>query len=126
MNDPKGARESWGEGAWHAFGPTAKRIRLRQTLRARLARQSDWGFARKLAVAATLGSVFRKPVRYKATGHWRGPNLPELVFNPESWRTDENDKAEARLRTALLELCKKAADGTTAREADAQVGGRGT
>ena len=52
--------------------------------------------------------------RYKAMPDLLTRAKPtELLFNPESW-PDENDKAETRLRAALLELAP--ADGLVARE----------
>jgi hypothetical protein len=53
------------------------------------------------------------PVLYKALPDLLTRAKPtELLFNPETW-PDENDKAEARLRVALLELGPM--DGSAAR-----------
>jgi hypothetical protein len=115
MNDPKGAREGWGEGKWHAFRSRCKK---------------DYGFdpdadgavgaaeklgLRKEAAWQQLWVRFAEaPVLYKALPDLLTRAKPtELLFNPESW-PDENDKAEARLRAALLELAP--GDGPVARE----------
>lgn len=115
MNDPKGAREGWGERKWHAFRSRCKK---------------DYGFdpdadgavgaaeklgLRKEAAWQQLWDRFAEaPVLYKALPDLLTRAKPtELLFNPESW-PDENDKAEARLRAALLELAP--ADGPVARE----------
>jgi hypothetical protein len=115
MNDPKGTRESWAEGKWHAFRSRCKK---------------DYGFDPDAdgAVGAAEKFGLRKevhwqqlwerfgeaPVLYKALPDLLTRAKPtELLFNPETW-PDENDKAEARLRAALLELGP--ADGPVARE----------
>ena len=120
MNDAKGARDGWGEGKWHAFRSRCK---------------NDYGFdpdadgavgaaeklgLRKETAWQQLWERFAEaPVLYKALPDLLTRAKPtELLFNPESW-PDENDKAEARLRTALLDLAT--ADGTTAREAVAKL-----
>ncbi len=114
MNDPKDARESWGEGKWHAFRSRCKK---------------DYGFdpdedgavgaaeklgLRKETAWQQLWDRFEEaPVLYKALPDLLTRAKPsELLFNPESW-PDENDKAEARLRAALLELGPM--DGSAAR-----------
>jgi hypothetical protein len=115
MNDPKGTRESWAEGKWHAFRSRCKK---------------DYGFDPDAdgAVGAAEKFGLRKEVHWQqlwerfseATVLYKAlPDLltrakpTELLFNPETW-PDENDKAEARLRAALLELAN--ADGPVARE----------
>jgi len=115
MNDPKASREGWGEGKWHAFRSRCKK---------------DYGFDPDAdgAVGAAEKLGLRKevhwqqlwerfseaPVLYKALPDLLTRAKPtELLFNPETW-PDENDKAEARLRSALLELAN--ADGPVARE----------
>ena len=120
MNDAKGARDGWGEGKWHAFRSRCK---------------NDYGFdpdadgavgaaeklgLRKETAWQQLWERFAEaPALYKALPDLLTRAKPtELLFNPESW-PDENDKAEARLRTALLDLAT--ADGTTAREAVAKL-----
>lgn len=116
MNDPKGAREGWGEGKWHAF-----RSRCRKEYGFDPDAEGAVGAAERLGLRKEapwqqLWDRFSEaPALYKALPDLLTRAKPsELVFNPESW-PDENDKAEARLRTALLELAT--ADGTTAREA---------
>jgi hypothetical protein len=115
MNDPKGTHAAWGEGKWHAFRSRCKK---------------DYGFDpdEEGAVGAAERLGLRKekpwqqlwdrfaeaPVLYKALPDLLTRAKPrELLFNPESW-PDENDRAEARLRAALLEVAPM--DGSAARE----------
>jgi hypothetical protein len=115
MNDPNAARAGWGEGKWHAFRSRCKK---------------DYGFdpdadgalgaaerlgLRKEAPWQKLWERFAEaPVLYRALPDLLTRAKPtELLFNPESW-PDENDKAEARLRAALLDLAP--ADWVTARD----------
>ena len=115
MNDPKGAREGWADGKWHAFRSRCK---------------TDYGFdpdadgavgaAEKLGLRKELSwqklwdRFAEAPGLYKAMPDLLTRAKPtELLFNPESW-PDENDKAEARLRSALLELVP--GDGPVTRE----------
>jgi len=114
MNDPKEARAAWADGKWHAFRSRCKK---------------DYGFDPDadgaLGAAEKLGlrkeppwqqlwdRFAEAPLLYKSLpGLLTYAQPTELLFNPESW-PDENDKAEARLRAALLELAP--ADGATAR-----------
>jgi hypothetical protein len=115
MNDPKTTHAAWGEGKWHAFRSRCKK---------------DYGFdpdeEGALGAAERLGLRKEKtwqqlwdrfaeaPVLYKALPELLTRAKPtELLFNPESW-PDENDRAEGRLRAALLELAPM--DGSAARQ----------
>ena len=115
MNDPKTTRDGWSEGKWLAFGSRCKK---------------DYGFDpdEEGAVGAAERLGLRKeklwqqlwdrfaeaPAHYKALPDLLTRAKPaELLFNPETW-PDENDKAEARLRVALLDLAPL--DGSAARE----------
>ena len=105
MNDPKGAREGWGEGKWHAF-----RSRCRSDYgfdpdaEGALGAAERLGLGKEAAWETLWGRFSEAPMLYKGL-----PDLlkrakpPELVFNPECW-PDENEKAEGRLRAALLEV----------------------
>lgn len=116
MNDPNGARSKWDAGKWHAFRSRCKK---------------DYSFdpeAEGSLSAAERFGLRREPawdqlwVRFsEAPGLYMGlPSLlerakpsGELCFDAETW-PDENDKAETRLRAALLELAE--ADDQSARK----------
>jgi hypothetical protein len=116
MNDPKGARESWGEGKWHAFRSRCKKeYGFDPDAEGAVGAAERLGLRKEAPWQQLWDRFSEAPLLYKALPDLLTRAKPsELVFNPESW-PDENDKAEARLRTALLELAT--ADGTTAREA---------
>ena len=116
MNDPKGAREGWGEGKWHAFRSRCKKeYGFDPDAEGAVGAAERLGLRKEAPWQQLWDRFSEAPVLYKALPDLLTRAKPsELVFNPESW-PDENDKAEARLRTALLELAT--ADGTTAREA---------
>jgi hypothetical protein len=115
MNDPKTAREGWGEGKWHAFRSICKKEYGFDPDAEGAAGAAERLGLRKEEPWQQLWDRFSEaPVLYGALPDLLTKAKPsELVFNPESW-PDENDKAEIRLRSALLELA--AADGATARE----------
>ena len=115
MNDPKATHDGWAEGKWHAFRSRCKK---------------DYGFdpdeEGSIGAAERLGLRKDKlwqqlwdrfteaPVLYKALPDLLTRAKPtELLFNPESW-PDENDRAEVRLRVALLDLAPMG--GSAARE----------
>ncbi len=116
MNDPNGARSKWDAGKWHAFRSRCKK---------------DYSFDPEAEGALSAAERFglrREPawdqlwMRFsEAPGLYMGlPSLlerakpsGELCFDAETW-PDENDKAETRLRAALLELAE--ADDQSARK----------
>lgn len=115
MNDPKGAREGWGEGKWHAFRSRCKKeYSFDPDADGAVGAAERLGLRREVPWQHLWDRFSEAPVLYKALPDLLTRAKPsELVFNPESW-PDENDKAETRLRSALLELAS--AGGTTARE----------
>jgi hypothetical protein len=115
MNDPKGAREGWGEGKWHAFRSRCKRdYGFDPDADGAVGAAEKLGLRKELAWQQLWDRFAEAPVLYKALPELLTRAKPtELLFNPESW-PDENDKAEGRLRAALLELGP--ADGPVARE----------
>ena len=115
MNDPKGAREGWGEGKWHAFRSRCKaEYGFDPDADGAVGAAEKLGLRKELAWQQLWDRFAEAPVLYKALPDLLTRAKPtELLFNPESW-PDENDKAEARLRAALLGLGP--ADGPVARE----------
>ena len=115
MNDPKGARESWGEGKWHAFRSRCKaEYGFDPDADGAVGAAEKLGLRKELAWQQLWDRFTEAPVLYKALPDLLTRAKPtELLFNPESW-PDENERAEARLRAALLELGP--ADGPVARE----------
>ncbi len=115
MNDPKGAREGWGEGKWHAFRSRCKaEYGFDPDADGAVGAAEKLGLRKEVAWQQLWDRFAEAPVLYKALPDLLTRAKPtELLFNPESW-PDENDKAEARLRAALLELGP--ADGPVARE----------
>ena len=115
MNDPKGARESWGEGKWHAFRSRCKtEYGFDPDADGAVGAAEKLGLRKEVAWQQLWDRFGEAPVQYKALPDLLTRAKPtELLFNPESW-PDENEKAEGRLRAALLELA--AADGPLARE----------
>lgn len=115
MNDPKGARESWGEGKWHAFRSRCKKdYSFDPDADGAVGAAEKLGLRKETAWQQLWDRFAEAPALYKALPDLLTRGKPtELLFNPESW-PDENDKAETRLRAALLELAQ--ADGPVARE----------
>ena len=115
MNDPKGAREGWGEGKWHAFRSRCKKdYGFDPDADGAVGAAEKLGLRKETAWQQLWVRFAEAPVLYKALPDLLTRAKPtELLFNPESW-PDENDKAELRLRAALLELAS--VDGPTARD----------
>ena len=115
MNAPKEAREGWGEGKWHAFRSRCKKdYGFDPDADGALGAAEKLGLRKETAWQQLWERFAEAPVLYKALPDLLTRAKPtELLFNPETW-PDENDKAEARLRTALLGLAN--ADGSVARE----------
>ena len=115
MNDPKGAREGWGERKWHAFRSRCKKdYGFDPDADGAVGAAEKLGLRKETAWQQLWVRFAEAPVLYKALPDLLMRAKPtELLFNPESW-PDENDKAELRLRAALLELAS--VDGPTARD----------
>jgi hypothetical protein len=115
MNDPKGTRGGWGEGKWHAFRSRCKaEYGFDPDADGAVGAAEKLGLRKELAWQQLWDRFTEAPVLYKALPDLLTRAKPtELLFNPESW-PDENDKAEGRLRAALLELGP--ADGPVARD----------
>ena len=105
MNDPKGACESWGEGKWQAFRSRCKKeYGFDPDADGAIGAAERLGLRKEVPWQQLWDRFSEAPVLYKALPDLLTRAKPtELLFNPESW-PDENDKAEARLRAALLEL----------------------
>ena len=114
MNDPKGARGGWGEGKWHAFRSRCKKdYGFNPDEDGAVGAAEKLGLRKETAWQQLWERFAEAPVLYKALPDLLTRAKPtELLFNPESW-PDENDKAEAWLRAALLELGPM--DGSAAR-----------
>jgi len=115
MNDPKSTREGWSEGKWHAFRSRCKKeYGFDPDAEGAIGAAERLGLRKDMSWQNLWDRFTEAPMLYRAL-----PELlmrakpPELVFNPESW-PDENDKAESRLRAALLELAT--VDQATARQ----------
>jgi hypothetical protein len=115
MNDPKGAREGWGEGKWHAFRSRCKKdYGFDPDADGPVGAAEKFGLRKEVHWQQLWERFAEAPLLYKSLPELLTYAQPsELLFNPESW-PEENDKAEARLRAALLELVT--ADGPVARE----------
>jgi hypothetical protein len=115
MNDPKEARACWGEGKWHAFRSRCKKdYGFDPDADGTVGAAEKFGLRKETPWQNLWDRFAEAPVLYRALPDLLTRAKPtELLFNPESW-PDENDKAEARLRGALLDLAL--ADGVTARE----------
>ncbi len=115
MNDPKGAREGWGEGKWHAFRSRCKKeYGFDPDADGAVGAAERLGLRKEVPWQQLWDRFSEAPVLYKALPDLLTRAKPsELVFNPESW-PDENDKAETRLRASLLEIAP--AGGAAARE----------
>ncbi|MFO1477602.1 MAG: BREX-1 system phosphatase PglZ type B [Verrucomicrobiota bacterium] len=114
MNSPKEARESWGDGKWHAFRSRCKKdYGFDPDEDGAVGAAEKLGLRKETAWQQLWDRFSEAPVLYKALPDLLTRAKPrELLFNPESW-PDENDKAEARLRAALLDLGPM--DGSAAR-----------
>ena len=115
MNAPKATREGWGEGKWHAFRSRCKMdYGIDPDADGALAAAEKLGLRKEVPWQQLWERFSEAPLLYKSLPDLLTYAQPtELMFNPESW-PDENDKAEARLRAALLELAS--ADGVAARK----------
>jgi hypothetical protein len=115
MNDPKGARDEWGEGKWHAFRSRCKKdYGFDPDADGAVGAAEKLGLRKETAWQQLWDRFSEAPVLYKALPDLLTRAKPtELLFNPETW-PDENDKAEGRLRAALLELAP--AEGPLARQ----------
>lgn len=115
MNEPKTAREGWGEGKWHAFRSRCKKdYGFDPDADGAVGAAERLGLRKEVAWQQLWDRFSEAPVLYKALPDLLTRAKPtELLFNPESW-PDENDKAEARLRAALLEVAPL--DGVAARK----------
>jgi len=114
LNDPKVARNGWEEGKWHAFRSRCKKdYGFDPDADGAVGAAERLGLRKEVAWQKLWGRFAEAPALYKALPDLLTRAKPtELLFNPESW-PDENDKAETRLRAALLELTP--VDGVTAR-----------
>ena len=115
MNSPNGVREGWGESKWHAFRSRCKKeYGFDPDAEGAVGAAERLGLHKDAAWQQLWNRFSEAPVLYKALPDLLTRAKPsELVFNPDSW-PDENEKAEARLRSALLDVAT--AVGTTARE----------
>ena len=115
MNDPKGAREGGAKASGTPFGRACKKdYGFDPDADGAVGAAEKLGLRKEVAWQQLWERFAEAPVLYKALPDLLTRAKPtELLFNPESW-PDENDKAEARLRAALLGL--GSADGPVARE----------
>lgn len=106
MNDPEGTRAQWTDGKWHAF-----RSRCQKDYDFDPEGDGALGAAERLGLRRSerwqgLWSRFcEAPASYKFVPKLLSSAKPkgELILDAESW-PDENDRAENRLRDALLSL----------------------
>lgn len=115
MNDPNGTRSAWGEEKWHAFRSRCKKdYGFDPDAEGALGAAERLGLRKEPAWQQLWDRFSEAPALYKALPDLLTKAKPtELLFNPDSW-PDENDKAESRLRSALIELAST--DDGTARK----------
>jgi len=116
MNDAAGTRERWSDGKWHAFRSRCKKdYGFDPDSEGALVAAEKFGLRKENAWEQLWIRFCEAPALYKAVPDLLIRAMPtqELVFDAESW-PNENDKAEDRLRTALLALAN--ADAGDARK----------
>ena len=86
MNDPKGAREGWGEGKWHAFRSRCKaEYGFDPDADGAVGAAEKLGLRKELAWQQLWDRFTEAPVLYKALPDLLTRAKPtELLFNPES------------------------------------------
>lgn len=106
MNDAQAVRGRWTEGKWHAFRSRCKKdYGFDPEADGALGAAERLGLRKQECWQALWDRFCEAPSIYKAIPDLLTSAKPtnELVFDGESW-PEENDRAEARLRTSLLEL----------------------
>lgn len=106
MNDPSGIQARWGAGKWHAFRSRCKKdYGFDPESEGALVAAEKFGLRKEIVWEQLWERFCEAPALYKTVPDLlvRARPTNELVFDAESW-PNENDKAEERLRTSLLEL----------------------